>query len=97
MFDFHEVLARCFGAPKVEVAPTPCPTISELDALQHSLNQSLDAIRAEIYNQNLPALSNFADKPHPMDDPNYPLSPRLYEARRLALGERINYYASQPT
>lgn len=67
-------------------AHTSNSALSELDALQASINQSIDAIRAEISSQGLPELSNYAQKPHPLDDPNYLSSPRLYEARRLALG-----------
>lgn len=60
---------------------------TELDALQVTLNQTLDVIREEIRSQGLAELSNYAQEPHPLDDPNRICNPRLYEARRLALGE----------
>lgn len=72
-------------------SPASRAALSELDALQASINQSIDAIRAEITNQGLPELSNFSQKPHPLDDPNFLCSPRLYEARRLALGNYLPY------
>ncbi|KAJ7982927.1 S-adenosyl-L-methionine-dependent methyltransferase [Mycena polygramma] len=58
----------------------------ELDALQNAFNNALDAIRDEIANQGLPELSSTAEEQHPLDDPSYLGSPRLFEARRLALG-----------
>lgn len=59
--------------------------ISELDALQTSLNGALNAFREELTKAKLPELSTFSLEPHPLDSPEYLPSPRLYEARRLAL------------
>ncbi|KAK0194556.1 S-adenosyl-L-methionine-dependent methyltransferase [Armillaria mellea] len=59
--------------------------MSELDTLQISLNRALDAFREELTNENLPQLSTFSIEPHPLDAPGFLPSPRLYEARRLAL------------
>ncbi|KAJ6561218.1 S-adenosyl-L-methionine-dependent methyltransferase [Mycena vulgaris] len=58
----------------------------ELDALQSALNRALDTIRDELTIQGLPELSSTAEAQHPLDDPAYLGSPRLFEARRLALG-----------
>ncbi|KAK7055354.1 putative O-methyltransferase [Favolaschia claudopus] len=60
--------------------------MDELDALQASLNGALDALRDELSAQNLPPLSSTATEQHPLDDPAYLGSPRIFEARRLALG-----------
>ncbi|KAK7014197.1 putative O-methyltransferase [Favolaschia claudopus] len=60
--------------------------MDELDALQASLNCALDALRDELSAQNLPPLSSTATEQHPLDDPAYLSSPRIFEARRLALG-----------
>ncbi|KAK0469010.1 S-adenosyl-L-methionine-dependent methyltransferase [Desarmillaria tabescens] len=59
--------------------------MSELDALQSSLNHALDAFREELTKAKLPQLSTFSIEPHPLDAPEFLPSPRLYEARRLAL------------
>jgi hypothetical protein len=69
--------------------------LTELDALQSSLNDSIDAIRTELHTNGLPELSNYSQKPHPLDDPNYTSSPRLYEARRLALGTQLHFASSR--
>ncbi|KAJ6466025.1 S-adenosyl-L-methionine-dependent methyltransferase [Mycena vitilis] len=69
--------------PTKECAPNK---MNELDALQNALNKSLDAIRDELSIQELPELSSTAEAQHPLDDPSYLGSPRLFEARRLALG-----------
>ncbi|KAJ7455810.1 S-adenosyl-L-methionine-dependent methyltransferase [Mycena latifolia] len=58
----------------------------ELDALQSALNKALDAMRDELSRQGLPELSSTAHEQHPLDDVAYLGSPRLFEARRLALG-----------
>ena len=65
--------------------------MSELDALQTSLNRALDAFREELTKENLPQLSTFSIEPHPLDAPEFLPSPRLYEARRLALGMKSRY------
>ncbi|TFY81660.1 hypothetical protein EWM64_g2351 [Hericium alpestre] len=67
------------------MATTSLQRLQELDALQDTLNQSLNAVRDEIKRHALPELSNFASQPHPLDDPTFVCPPRLYEARRLAL------------
>ncbi|SJL10575.1 uncharacterized protein ARMOST_13963 [Armillaria ostoyae] len=59
--------------------------MSELDALQISLNRALDAFREELKKENLAQLSTFSIEPHLLDAPEFLPSPRLYEARRLAL------------
>lgn len=58
----------------------------ELVSLQASLNISLDAIQAELRRCGLPPLSSSGIARHPLDEPAYHTSPKLYEARRLALG-----------
>ncbi|KAI0049311.1 S-adenosyl-L-methionine-dependent methyltransferase [Auriscalpium vulgare] len=60
-------------------------TLSELDSLQATMNQALDALREEIKRNELPDLSNYAQEPHPLDDARFVCPSRLYEARRLAL------------
>ena len=64
--------------------------LQELDALQQTMNVALDAIRDELKNGRLPELSNFASERHPLDDPTFVCPPRLYEARKLALGTLIH-------
>ncbi|KAF7373539.1 putative O-methyltransferase [Mycena sanguinolenta] len=59
--------------------------MQELDALQAALNKALDTIREELSIQGLPELSSTAEEQHPLDDPTFLSSPRLFEARRLAL------------
>ena len=61
--------------------------INELSSLQQTFNDAIDAIKEEIRLGDLPELSSTATTPHPLDDPNILVSPRLFEARRLALGE----------
>ncbi|OCH89292.1 S-adenosyl-L-methionine-dependent methyltransferase [Obba rivulosa] len=61
------------------------PALSELAALQTCINQALNTIQEEFDIHHLPELSNFAPKPHPLDEPEFICPPRLYEARRLAL------------
>ncbi|KAF8208509.1 S-adenosyl-L-methionine-dependent methyltransferase [Mycena galopus ATCC 62051] len=58
----------------------------ELDVLQATLNEALDAIREELSANKLPPLSTSGHTTHPLDDPHYTPSPKLFEARRLALG-----------
>ncbi|KAF7789111.1 hypothetical protein EIP86_000046 [Pleurotus ostreatoroseus] len=57
----------------------------ELDSLQKTLNHAIDTLRYELIAANLPPLSLQATEPHPLDDCSFPVPPRLYEARRLAL------------
>ncbi|KAJ7483273.1 S-adenosyl-L-methionine-dependent methyltransferase [Mycena latifolia] len=64
----------------------------ELDALQSALNKALDTIRDELSVQGLPELSSTAQEQHPLDDPAYLGSPRLFEARRLALGRTSMHF-----
>jgi hypothetical protein len=59
----------------------------ELDSLQRALNKAIDTIRDELSMQGLPNLSSTAQEQHPLDDPAYLGTPRLFEARRLALGK----------
>ena len=61
--------------------------LSELDALQANLNRALDTIRVELKEAELPEYSSFSTSRHPLDNPDVLTPPRLYEARRLALGE----------
>lgn len=58
----------------------------ELASLQASLNTSLDVVQDELHLCGLPPLSSSGTSRHPLDDPAFESSPRLYEARRLALG-----------
>lgn len=58
----------------------------ELDSLQRTLNHAIDTFRQELIAANLPPLSLSATEPHPLDDCSFLAPPRLYEARRLALG-----------
>ncbi|TFK53092.1 S-adenosyl-L-methionine-dependent methyltransferase [Heliocybe sulcata] len=60
-------------------------TTSEISCLLETLTSSIDAFRAELTNQQLPEPSLCTSKPHPIDDPSYVPSPRMYEARRLAV------------
>ncbi|KAF5352584.1 hypothetical protein D9756_006139 [Leucocoprinus leucothites] len=65
----------------------PCSEMSnsELFSLQTTLNEALDAFRAEIAAQNLPEPSLQTSEPHPMDHITYLPSPVMFEARRAAL------------
>jgi len=63
--------------------------LAELDALQANLNVALDTIRAELKVAELPEYSNFASLRHPLDNPDVLTPPKLYEARRLALGKDL--------
>lgn len=65
--------------------------VSELDALQANLNQALDTIRAELKAAQLPEYSNFVSSRHPLDIPDVLTPPKLYEARRLALGGDLGF------
>lgn len=58
----------------------------ELDVLQRTLNHAIDTFRRELVAANMPPLSSQATEPHPLDDCTKLVPPRLYEARRLALG-----------
>lgn len=61
--------------------------LEELDYLQDNIAQALNTIRVELKAHNLPPLSHQAILPHPLDDAGFVCPPRLYEARRLALGK----------
>lgn len=67
--------------------PNMSSQYTELDALQLTLNHAIDTFRRELVAANLPPLSSQATEPHPLDDCTKLAPPRLYEARRLALGE----------
>ncbi|KAF9469787.1 S-adenosyl-L-methionine-dependent methyltransferase [Collybia nuda] len=60
-------------------------SISELTSLQQTLNDAIDAFKAELAAQNLPELSLNTSKPHPIDDIAYLPTPAMHEARRTAL------------
>ncbi|TFK41818.1 S-adenosyl-L-methionine-dependent methyltransferase [Crucibulum laeve] len=60
-------------------------TLSELTSLQKTLNNAIDAFKAELAAQNLPEPSLNTSKPHPIDDITYLPTPAMYEARRVAL------------
>ncbi|KAF5352817.1 hypothetical protein D9756_006140 [Leucocoprinus leucothites] len=62
-----------------------CSEMSELFSLQTTLNEALDAFRAEIAAQNLPEPSLQTSESHPMDHITYLPSPVMFEARRAAL------------
>ncbi|TRM59078.1 S-adenosyl-L-methionine-dependent methyltransferase [Schizophyllum amplum] len=72
--------------------------INEISSLQQTLNAALDAIKDEIRLGELPDLSSTATSPHPLDDPNVLVSPRLFEARRLTLASigQIKYLLQVP-
>ena len=59
----------------------------ELDSLQQTLNDALNTFREELKAANLPPLSLVSAERHPLDDYSYLASPRLYEARRVAIGK----------
>jgi hypothetical protein len=61
-------------------------SLSELDVLRHSLNDALDHLRDEMAQLKLPNLSNNSVERHPMDKPDFVPTPRLFAARRVALG-----------
>lgn len=61
-------------------------SISQIESLQASLNAALDALRDEMKRLSLPELSSTNPHRHSMDEPGFVCSPRLYEARRLAIG-----------
>ncbi|OJA12863.1 hypothetical protein AZE42_02418 [Rhizopogon vesiculosus] len=58
---------------------------AELDRLQACLNFALDTLRKEMDDSQLPPLSQHSPVEHPLDDPNFLPSARLFEARRLSL------------
>ncbi|CAL1708743.1 unnamed protein product [Somion occarium] len=60
-------------------------SISQIESLQASLNAALDALRDEMKRLSLPELSSTNPHRHSMDEPGFVCSPRLYEARRLAI------------
>lgn len=61
------------------------PQLTELQALQATLNCALNVVNEEIQECRFPPLRNLDLQPHPLDDSNLITSPRLYEARRLAI------------
>ncbi|KZV68749.1 S-adenosyl-L-methionine-dependent methyltransferase [Peniophora sp. CONT] len=69
----------------LQTTRTTMAPVSELDSLQRTLNQALDALHDEMTMQSLPDLSSCSAQRHPMDEPSFLCSPRLYEARKLAL------------
>ncbi len=70
--------------------------LQELDALQRTLNHSIDTFRCELVAAGLPPLSLQATEPHPLDDANYLPPPKLYEARRLAIGMHLTPASLDP-
>ena len=61
-------------------------TLTELDSLQSTINLALNAVRDELKSNGLPELMNISSERHPMDEETFICPPRLYDARRLALG-----------
>jgi hypothetical protein len=61
--------------------------ISELDILRQTLNEALDHLRDEMVKLDLPELSKTSTERHPMDIPDFLPTPRLFEARRVVLGQ----------
>ncbi|KAH8924843.1 S-adenosyl-L-methionine-dependent methyltransferase [Atractiella rhizophila] len=59
--------------------------MDQLAELRRIFNDSLDVIQSELKESNLPPFS-LDPTPHPLDDPANLPSPRLYEARRVAMG-----------
>jgi len=59
--------------------------VSEIFSLQTTLNEALDAFRAEIVAQNLTEPSLNTSMPHLTDHPAYVPTPVMFEARRAAL------------
>jgi hypothetical protein len=64
---------------------------TELDRLQACLNFALDAFRKEMDNSQLPPLNQHSSVEHPLDDPNFLPSTKLFEARRLSLGSLLYF------
>ncbi|TFK77452.1 S-adenosyl-L-methionine-dependent methyltransferase [Pluteus cervinus] len=60
-------------------------SISEITSLQKTLNDAIDAFKAELQAQHLPEPSLNTSKPHPIDDIAYLPTPAMFEARRVAL------------
>lgn len=58
---------------------------SDLDYLQHSINSAINNLRDEMRSQNLPPFKLYAAEPHPVDNPTYLLTARMYESRKLLL------------
>jgi len=59
---------------------------SELDSLQTTLNQAIDAIREELDAGGFPDLSTLSTEAHPFDQPSPLPSARFCNARMDALG-----------
>ncbi|KAH8100416.1 S-adenosyl-L-methionine-dependent methyltransferase [Cristinia sonorae] len=70
-------------------------THHELDTLRATLNRALDDLRAELDAMQLPPLSTTSKERHPLDDPNYLPSRKLYHSRGLALGGYSVHKSSQ--
>jgi hypothetical protein len=65
---------------------SPLPTYSELDTLQGTLNQSIDAIRLCLKSEGYPEFSTLATEPHPLDNALNLPSRELYRALNTAIG-----------
>lgn len=64
-------------------------SLSEITSLQNTLNNALDAYKAELAAQSLPEPSLNTAKPHPTDGIDYLPTPAMYEARRVALASLV--------
>ncbi len=64
-------------------------SISEITSLQKTLNDAIDAFKAELQAQHLPEPSLNTSKPHPIDDIAYLPTPAMFEARRVALANLV--------
>ncbi|KAF9465474.1 S-adenosyl-L-methionine-dependent methyltransferase [Collybia nuda] len=60
-------------------------SVSDITSLQRTLNDAIDAFKAELAAHNLPEPSLHTSKPHPIDDITFLPTPVMYEARRTAL------------
>jgi len=60
-------------------------SVSEILSLQTTLNEALNAFRAELVAQNLTEPSLNTSKPRLIDHPAYVPTPVMFEARRAAL------------
>jgi hypothetical protein len=71
-------------------SPMALPTVSQLTSLQRTLNEAIDAFKAELEAQDLPEPSLTTSAPHPTDDITFIPTPAMYEARRVALAAMVN-------
>lgn len=69
------------------MTPTSSSPLNELEELQRTFNQSIEVLKECIVDNSYPPLSNFSTVSHPLDDPELHIEPKVFEARRLALGE----------